>query len=146
MSAPCRRVWLWMAARKIVSGRGRCGETLWIAKPVLSQRLWETDKTLIPSSVLCFPIFFCLSHFYLGAFLFFFSAKFPSLVFLLPSKLSALSSFSLIFFSVALSSCTWIVARRSHSWPVYWLSDQNQTPDTVDPVANPVPGNRLERS
>lgn len=38
------------AARKIVSSRGWHGETLWIAKSVISPRLWESDKTLCPLS------------------------------------------------------------------------------------------------
>lgn len=45
-------------SRKIVSGRGWHGETLWIAKPVISPRLWKSDKTL--SVLLPFSFFFHL--------------------------------------------------------------------------------------
>lgn len=55
------------AARKIVSGRGWHGETLWIAKPVTSPWLWESDKTLpvlLPFFLLPFtpPSSVSLSH------------------------------------------------------------------------------------
>ena len=55
------------AARKIVPGRGWHGETLWIAKPVTSPWLWESDKTLpvlLPFFLLPFnpPSSVSLSH------------------------------------------------------------------------------------
>lgn len=49
--ARCRRVCA-KAARKIVPSRGWHGETPWIAKSVISPRLWESDKTLRPLSFL----------------------------------------------------------------------------------------------
>jgi len=41
----CRRMCMY-GSKKIVLGRGCHGEPLWIAKPVISPRLWKSDKTL----------------------------------------------------------------------------------------------------
>lgn len=126
----CRRVCV--AERKIVSGRGFHGERLWFAKPVLSVRLWERDKT----------VFFYFFH-HLSPFFPFSSTRIIHLHFhSAPLSLQLGCTFSVSFLLWNNRACGLWPALQSSTWlPCRLKPDKHK----AGPISYPVLIPRLKR-